>query len=183
MLSRITRLSSTRMALQRRSVVFVPKYNFSSEVQATESEQPQQERSISEHNKIVGADTSFNQQKHGYILSFPWNFEQVINDFEKGYRPMSTSSYWHQFMTNSRSIVEFNNLFREFHQACAIPDHEMIARVCEPRLANYVSDSVKRIHFHGLDIEMANMTVEQPSIQVLKAEVHQGLSINRDENH
>jgi hypothetical protein len=25
-------------------------------------------------------------------------------------------------MTNTRSVIDFNNLYREFHQACAIPD-------------------------------------------------------------
>jgi hypothetical protein len=55
-------------------------------------------------------------------------------------------------------------------------------RICEPKLADYVGESIKRIHFHGLDIEMANLTVEQPSIKVLKAEVHQGLSVDRHEN-
>ena len=44
--------------------------------------------------------------------------------------------------------------------------------MCEPRLAKTVSESLKRIHFHGLDVEMANLTIEQPSIRILKAEVH-----------
>ena len=85
-------------------------------------------------------------------------------------------------MTNSRAIVDFNNLFREFHQACAIPDYNGLNKICEPRLANYVGESLKRIHFHGLDIEMANLTIEQPSIRVLKAEIHQGLNVDRDSN-
>jgi len=85
---------------------------------------------------------------------------------------MSESAYWHKWMVNSRSIVDFNNLFREFHQACAIPDYVALDKVCEPRLSSYVTDCVKRIHFHGLDVEMANLTVEQPSIRVLKVDVN-----------
>jgi len=103
-------------------------------------------------------------------LTFPWNFEEVLDDYAK-HRPMSESSYWHRWMTNSRASVDFNNLFREFHQACAIPDQQGLDKVCEPRLASYVGDSIRRIHFHGLDVEMANLTVEQPSIKILKAEV------------
>ena len=57
-------------------------------------------------------------------------------------------------------VFEFNKLFREFHQACALPDYVMIDGACEPKLAQYVKESVRRIHFHGLDIEMANLTVE-----------------------
>ena len=35
---------------------------------------------------------------------------------------LAESSYWHKFMVNTRSIVDYNTLYREFHQACAIPD-------------------------------------------------------------
>ena len=86
-------------------------------------------------------------------------------------------------MVNSRAVVDFNNLFRDYHQSCAIPDYEGLERICEPRLASYVSDCLKRIHFHGLDVEMASLTVEQPSIKILKAEVKQGLDVNRDNNN
>ena len=85
-------------------------------------------------------------------------------------------------MVNSRAVVDFNRLFREFHQACAIPDYENLKITCEGRLANVVSESLKRIHFHGLDVEMANLTIEQPSIRILKVEVNQNLSVQRDQN-
>ena len=41
---------------------------------------------------------------------------------------------------------------------------------------------MRRIHFHGLDIELANLTVEQPRIKVLKVELSHGLSIDRAAN-
>ena len=82
-------------------------------------------------------------------------------------------------MVNTRSINDFNVLFREFHQFCAIPDYEGLQNICEPKLASYVSESLQRIHFHGLDVEMANLTVEQPSIKILKAEVHKNLKVDR----
>lgn len=134
------------------------------------------------HNRVVGADNEFNKQKHGYVLTFPWNYPEVIKKYEQQYSPLATSSYWHKFMDNTRSVVDFNNLFREFHQFCALPDQRGLDRICEPKLASYVGEAIKQIHFHGLDIEMANLTVEQPSIRVLKAEVHQGLDINRAAN-
>jgi len=45
-----------------------------------------------------------------------------------------------------------------------------------------VSESIKRIKFHGLDIDLANITIEQPSIKVLKAEVCQNLYVDRSKN-
>ena len=29
-------------------------------------------------NKRVGADSEFDEQKHAYVLTFPWNFEEVV---------------------------------------------------------------------------------------------------------
>jgi len=73
-------------------------------------------------------------QKHAYVLTFPWNFKEIIKDFEQDFRPMASNSYWHRFvMTNAE--FEFNSLFREFHQYCAIPDYENIDKICEGKLA------------------------------------------------
>ena len=112
------------------------------------------------------------------MLTFPWNFQEIINDYETDYRPLAESNYWHKFLTRN-ALFEFNTLFREFHQYCALPDYENLDKVCEPNLASYVKDSVRRIHFHGLDIEMANLTIEQPKLKLLKVELHHGLSVNR----
>lgn len=54
--------------------------------------------------------------------------------------------------------------------------------ICEAKLAQAVNQSVQRIHFHGLDVEMANLTVHQPSIKVLKAEINHGLQVDRASN-
>ncbi len=132
-------------------------------------------------NKRLGVDTQFSEQKHAYVLTFPWNFQEIINDYETEARPLPTSNYWYRFVMNNAEY-EINNLFREFHQACALPDYGIIDKVCEGKLAQYVKDSVRRIHFHGLDIEMANLTVEQPQIKVLKVEVSHGVSLDRSQN-
>jgi hypothetical protein len=95
---------------------------------------------------------------------------------------MPDSAYWNKFMVNSRTIIDFNTLFRKFHQACAIHDQLGLDDICEPKLASYVGDSLDRIHFHGLGVEMANLTIEQPSIKILKAEVSQGLNLDRSKN-
>jgi hypothetical protein len=42
-----------------------------------------------------------------------------------------------------------------------------------------VKESVRRIHFHGLDIEMANLTVDQPKLKLIKCEVSHGLNMER----
>lgn len=93
-----------------------------------------------------------------------------------------SGGFWGTYAHNSGAFTEFNNLFREFHQFCALHDKTGIEKVCEGKLAQAVNESLDRIHFHGLDIEMANLTVSQPSIQVLKVEVVHGLSVDRVHN-
>ena len=112
------------------------------------------------------------------MLTFPWNFQEIINEWESDTRPLAQGSFWHKFVFNNATF-EINKLFREFHQACARPDYEMIDKVCEAKLAQYLKESVRRIHFHGLDIELANLTVDQPKIKLLKVEVSHGISVNR----
>lgn len=130
----------------------------------------------------LGVDAKFDQQKHAYVLAFPWNFPEIVNNFESQHRALPSNSYWGRFINYSRAEVDFNNLFREFHQFCAMPDPVGISKVCEGRLAEAVNQSVQRIHFHGLDVEMANLTVEQPSMKVLKVEINHGLNVERSKN-
>jgi len=125
---------------------------------------------------------TFSEQKHAYVLSFPWNYPEIIGNYEDAARSAQVSGFWNRFANNSGAMVDFNNLFREFHQFCALPSYTGLEKICEGRLAHAVNESIKRIHFHGLDIEMANLTVEQPRIQVIKVEVDHGLSLQRDAN-
>lgn len=63
-----------------------------------------------------------------------------------------------------------------------MPDDVGINKICEGKLAQAVNQSVTRIHFHGLDVEMANLTVEQPNMKVLKVEINSGLNVERSRN-
>jgi len=72
-------------------------------------------------------------------LTFPWNFPEIVNSFEAKHRTLSDSSYWARFVENSGSKVDFNNLFRQFHQYCAMPDPIGIKKICEGKLAQAVN--------------------------------------------
>ena len=144
------------------------------------SEQQQSDVDLRDENKRLGIDTEFSTQKHAYVLTFPWNFDEIINQFESSHKPVD-SGFWGAYTKNSECKAKFAELFREFHQSCARNDREGIEFVCEKRLAQAVNESMGRIHFHGLDIEMANLTCE-PEIKVLKVEVSHGLSVDRSAN-
>ena len=133
-----------------------------------------------EVNRRLGVDTVFSEQKHAYVLTFPWNFQQVLSQYEN-IRPLSQTSLWSRLIYTN-AVPEFNSLYLQFHQACAIPNYEQLTKILEGRLNEYVSESVKRIHFHGLDIEMANLTVEQPKLKLLKVELSHGVNVERGLN-
>lgn len=57
----------------------------------------------------------FNEEKHGYVLSFPWNYPEIINKHEAAFRPMAKNSYWDHWLTHTNAKHEFSKSFREFH--------------------------------------------------------------------
>jgi len=141
----------------------------------------EEERLVHQSQKF-GADLAFNSRKHGYILSFPWNYDEIIKDYEDDFTPLQSNNFWHKWVHNRECTRDFSELFRVFHQSCAIPDEEGIDRVCEPKLAQYMKRSINNIHFHGMDIEMANLRVHQPQIDILNVELHHGLHVDRSQN-
>jgi hypothetical protein len=179
------------LALWQRTSKTAPVYNmrmFSTAAGVQEVTEEKALENMTDEERLVhqsqkfGADLAFNTRKHGYILSFPWNFEDVIKDYEHDFKPLDNKNFWHRWIFNREVERDFNELFRVFHQACSIPEESGIDRVCEPRLASYMKKSINNIHFHGMDIEMANLRVHQPQIDILNVELHYGLSVDRSEN-
>lgn len=141
-----------------------------------------EEEKIALRNQKFGADVAFNSRKHGYILSLPWNFDEVIKDYEQDFRVLKPNNFWHRWVFNRECNRDFDELFRVFHQSCAIPEESGIDRVCEPRLAAYMKKAIQNVHFHGMDIEMANLTNHSPKIDILNVDVSYGISVDRDSN-
>ncbi len=54
----------------------------------------------------------FSEQKHAYVLTFPWNFQEIINDFESEYKGLPPNNYWNMFAQNTNAKLEFNDLYR-----------------------------------------------------------------------
>ena len=48
----------------------------------------------------------------------------------------------------------------------------------ESRLQSYLENSIGQISYHGLDLEMANLTVKQPKIEILDVELTHGLPLD-----
>lgn len=70
-----------------------PQRSFATQLEVKKEEESRLE--VDNMNQRIGIDMAFSEQKHAYVLTFPWNFPEIINDFESEYRPLSSSSFWH----------------------------------------------------------------------------------------
>ena len=86
-----------------------------SDAVVAQQEEEDGEIDMADANARFGADQEFSKQKHAYVLTFPWNFDEIIDEFQAKYRPLADNQYWSLFVRNSGAIAEFNVLFREFH--------------------------------------------------------------------
>ena len=119
MLSR-TLLKNTRACLNTTLFKACSYRAFSGSVSVVQDTASGHVESAEDRNVRLGIDTVFNKQEHAYVLTFPWNFPEIIDPFTARH-PVKTG-YWGDFAERSKSTVDFNNLYREFHQFCALPD-------------------------------------------------------------
>ncbi len=110
-------LSRSAIMMQQPSV-----RHFSAATELEIKKQEEQAIELDQKNKKLGVDMKFSEQKHAYVLSFPWNFQEIIADYEHSATKIAEGSFWHKFVFNN-AHYEINKLFREFHQACALPDY------------------------------------------------------------
>lgn len=57
-------------------------------------------------NARLGVDTEFSTKKHAYVLTFPWNFDEIINEFEAKHKPIS-GGFWGTYTRNSECFYKF----------------------------------------------------------------------------
>jgi hypothetical protein len=57
----------------------------------------------------------------------------------------------------------------------------MLDKICEPQFVQYLQKSIGAISARGMDIEMANLTVKQPKIDLLSVELTHGLPLQRNQ--
>ena len=48
---------------------------------AVATQEEPKEESLADVNARIGVDTTFSNQKHAYVLTFPWNFDEIIDEF------------------------------------------------------------------------------------------------------
>ena len=97
---------------------------FSTAAEMSTVEEDKELENMSEEEKLIakskkfGADLAFNERKHGYILSFPWNFDEVIQDYEHEFTPLDEKNFWYKWIYNREADRDFNELFRVVNSNC-----------------------------------------------------------------
>lgn len=86
-------------------------------------------------------------------------------------------------MKNRELLQDFDEVYRNFHQAVAIPDYPWLQKILEPWFYGFMSNSINNIQKHGMDFEMANLRVRSDKHEILKVELTHGLPLNRNQRH
>jgi len=54
---------------------------FSDAVVSQQQQETGGDLDLASENARLGVDTEFEQQKHAYVLTFPWGFDEIIDEF------------------------------------------------------------------------------------------------------
>jgi hypothetical protein len=49
------------------------------------------------------------------VLTFPWNFPEIIQDYEQDFRFLPSPAFWNRFLFNTSSVDDINIVYRKFH--------------------------------------------------------------------
>ena len=64
------------------------------------TQEQEEEETMAVRNPRLGVDVDFSERKHYYVLQFPWNFEEVINEYQHEYKSLPESNFWYKWIVN-----------------------------------------------------------------------------------
>jgi len=127
-----------------------------------------------------GSDKELDTNKHKYIFEFPWFEENLLKNFES--KEKSIPNYWKMFLNNRGCYNDFSFLYRELHQWFALKDYNGIKYLCEGKLSNKLTNILKEITRNGFDLEMTDISNQQPNLKILEVEAFKNIEIEREKN-
>ena len=140
---------------------------------------------ISSKLSFKGAENEVSPRNEELFKSFPFPSptytEEIMSTKDMGLDHMLLDVY-SKLVSTGEFIEDFDILYREIHQWCAIPDMEGICHACEHNLAHKLWGVIQHIRNTGCSINIANLTVRQPSWTLLNAQIHKGLYTQRERN-
>lgn len=100
---------------------------------------------------------------------------------ERDLESVSSKGWKLQYLKNMLLLQDYNSIFRDFMQSCALNNPNGLNLVCEPRLGKYVQANLVSINKLGYNLEIESLKIMQ-DYRILRVEIYKNLNLNRDFN-
>lgn len=130
-------------------------------------------------SKKTGADLYLTPEKKS-ALEAPGFFFNDVNEAID----LEANSYkgWKlQYLKNMLLLQDYNNIFRDFLQSCALNDNDGLELTCESRFKQCLQSNLNPIITKGYNFEIDSLRILQ-NFQILNIEIFKNLKVNRFEN-
>lgn len=71
---------------------------FSDSAVVSQQDEHDNQLDSADENTRLGVDTEFSRQKHAYVLTFPWNFDEIIDDFQAKHVDEKSEYYFGKYI-------------------------------------------------------------------------------------
>jgi hypothetical protein len=129
--------------------------------------------------KKTGTDLYLNPDRLKAITSTGFFFEDINET--KDLNSVSSKGWKLQYLKNMLLLQDYNNIFRDFLQSCALNNSDGLGLTCEPRLKKIVQQNIKSINSTGLNLELESLRIIQ-DYKILRTEIYKNIHVNREEN-
>ena len=132
-----------------------------------------------QESKVLGVDIFLTPEKQKIIKNNSFFFKDNNSgiDLDK----VSHNGFKLGYLKNMNLLDEYNTIFREFLQSCALYEEKGLNLTCENRFNDCVKDNLNSIKKLGYQLEIDSLST-QFNYSVLRLELYKNLSINRYEN-
>jgi hypothetical protein len=130
-------------------------------------------------NKNLGVDIFLSPEKVETIKTNNFFFKD--NNGGLDLNKASDNGWKLKYLKNMNLLEEYNTLFRDYLQSCALFQPKGLKLTCEERFYDAVTKNLNELKLLGYQLEIDTLTTRQ-EYSLLRLEVYKNLKINRYEN-
>jgi hypothetical protein len=129
--------------------------------------------------KKTGTDIFLTSEKMNKVEKIGLFFNDVNDEIDL--ESVSHKGWKLQYLKNMLLLQDYNSIFRDFLQSCALSNPNGLGLTCEPRLKRYVQANLATINRLGYNMEIESLKIMQ-DYKILRVEIYKNLNMERDSN-
>jgi len=129
--------------------------------------------------KKTGTDIFLTPEKRNSLEKVGLFFTDVNEEIDL--ESVSHKGWKLQYLKNMLLLQDYNSIFRDFLQSCALKNSDGLNLTCEPRLRKYIEANLTSINRLGYNMELESLKIMQ-DYKVLRVEIYKNFNIDRQTN-